>query len=197
MASPSTAPPAKQGGGAAVVIGVILLLGLAGGLLWWKNRPDDTIKGTAPTASASATATAAPETTLDLPPIELPKDAGDTPETGPKTASTGGGSNSGSCPTTCTGQITDAIKAAAASRAGTAKKCYQTALEGNEGLAGEIVVLIRVGTGGETCSASVLSDSTGSGKLAQCVRSKMLGSYPQPKGGCVELKVPVVFKPKQ
>lgn len=195
MGPASTAPPAKSGGGAAVVIGVVVLLGLAGGLLWWKNRSDDTTKATTPSASTTGSNTAAPETTLDLPPIELPKDAGEVVDTGPKTASTGGGGGGG-CPATCTGQINDAIKAAAAARAGTAKKCYQTALEGNEGLAGEIVVLVRVGTGGETCSASVVSDSTGSGKLAQCVRSKMLGSYPQPKGGCVEVKVPVVFKPK-
>lgn len=196
MGPASTAPPAKSGSGAAVIIGVIVLLGLAGGLLWWKNRDDGPKVATPTTSAPSTSVTAAPETTLDLPPIELPKDAGDTPETGPKTSSTGGGNNGGSCPATCTGQVHDAIKAAAASRAGTAKKCYQTALEGNESLAGEIVVQLRIGTGGETCSAAILSDSTGSGKLAQCVRSKMLGSYPAPKGGCVDLKVPVVFKPK-
>ncbi len=195
MGPASTAPPAKQGGGAAVIIGVLLLLGLAGGLLYWKNRGDDTKVTTPTSGTTSASTTAAPETTLDLPPIELPKDAGDTADTGPKSASTNGGGGGG-CPTVCTGQINDAIKAAAAARAATAKKCYQTALEGNEGLAGEIVVQLRIGTGGETCSAGIMSNSTNSGKLAQCVRSKMLGTYPQPKGGCVELKVPVVFKPK-
>lgn len=194
MGPASTAPPAKQGGGAAVIVGVILLLGLAGGLLYWKNRGDDTKVTTPASGTPSTSVTAAPETTLDLPPIELPKDAGEAEDTGPKTASTGGGG--GGCPAVCTGQINDAIKAAAAARAGTAKKCYQTALEGNEGLAGEIDVQLRIGTGGEVCSASIVSNSTNSGKLAQCVRSKMLGTYPQPKGGCVELKVPVVFKPK-
>lgn len=194
MGPASTAPPAKSGGGAAVIIGVVVLLAAALGLLCWKNRGDDTKISPTPSVSTAAS-TAAPETTLDLPPIELPKDAGETPDTSVKPATTGGGG--GACPTVCTGQITDAIKAAAASRAGTAKKCYQTALEGNEGLAGEVDILLRIGTDGSTCSASIASDSTGSGKLAQCVRSRMLGGYPQPKGGCVELKVPVVFKPKQ
>lgn len=198
MASPSVAPPPKSGGvGAPVIIGVVVLIGAAVGLLCWKNRQDD-IK-TNPTATTSAKpsmSSAPPETTLDLPPIDLPKDAGDTTEAGPKPVSTGGGGG-GNCPAVCTGQISDAIKAAAASRAGTAKKCYQTALEGNEGLQGEIDIMLRIGTDGSTCSASIASDSTGSGKLAQCVRSRMLGGYPAPKGGCVELKVPVVFKPKQ
>lgn len=194
MASPSVAPPAKSGGGAPVIIGVVVLLAAAIGLLCWKNRGDDNTPKTTP-STAPSKSTAAPETTLDLPPIELPKDAGETAEAGPKTVATNGGG--GNCPAVCTGQITDAIKAAAASRAGTAKKCYQTALEGNEGLAGEIDVMLRIGTDGATCSASIASDSTGSGKLAQCVRSRMLGVYPAPKGGCVELKVPVVFKPKQ
>ena len=196
MGPASTAPPAKQGGGAAVIIGVIVLLAVALGLLCWKNRGDDTTKIT-PTPSVSTSASKpAPETTIDLPPIELPKDAGEVPDAAAKPVATGGGTG-GACPTVCTGQITDAIKAAAAARAGTAKKCYQTALEGNEGLAGEVDIMLRIGSDGSTCSASIASDSTGSGKLAQCVRSRMLGGYPQPKGGCVELKVPVVFKPKQ
>jgi hypothetical protein len=197
MASPSVAPPPKSGGGSApVIIGVVVLIGAAIGLLCWKNRGDDVKTTPTATTSAPTTTSAPPETTLDLPPIELPKDAGEN-ETGPKPQNTGGGNNGGNCPAVCTGQITDAIKAAAASRAATAKKCYQTALEGNEGLQGEIDIMLRVGTDGSTCSASIASDSTGSGKLAQCVRSRMLGGYPAPKGGCVELKVPVVFKPKQ
>lgn len=194
MGPASTAPPANSGGGAAVIIGVVVLLAAALGLLCWKNRGDDAKITPAPSVSTAAS-TAAPQTTLDLPPIELPKDAGETPDAAAKPVATAGGGST--CPTVCSGQITDAIKAAAAARAGTAKKCYQTALEGNEGLAGEVDILLRIGTDGSTCSATIASDSTGSGKLAQCVRSRMLGGYPQPKGGCVELKVPVVFKPKQ
>lgn len=188
----------KQGGSGPIIVGVVLLLGAAGGILWWVNHkggetPTPPKESAAPTASS-----AAPQTTIDLPAIDLPKDAGEdtapVPDAGPKVATTGGGG--GGCPATCSGQITDAIKQAAAARAGTAKQCYKTALEGNEGLAGEIDIMLRVGTNGETCSASIASDTTGSGKLQQCVRSKMVATYPQPKGGCVELKVPVVFKPK-
>jgi hypothetical protein len=185
-------PPAKSGGGALIAVGIVLLLGAAGGILWFVNKgspPPPT-----PTVPTAATSPAQPATTLDLPAIELPPDAGEEagpPEAGPKVAAGGGG-----CPASCTGALTDAIKQAAQARAQTARQCYKTALEGNEGLAGQIDVQLRIGTGGETCSVSVVSDTTGSSKLQSCVRSKMLGSYPQPKGGCVELKVPVVFKPK-
>lgn len=193
-AAPGGTP--KGGGSAGVIIGVILLLGAAGAILFYVNRKDTTPQ-TIPSAqpSAPASTTAAPETTLDLPPIDLPKDAG-VEDTGPKTASTGGGGGN-ACSCGQSGSITDEIKQAAAARGGTAKKCYQSALEGNEGLAGDMTVLVRIGPNGEACSASIVSDTTGSSKLQQCVRLKMAaGGYPRPKGGCVDVKVPVVFKPK-
>jgi hypothetical protein len=183
-------PPKKAGG--AVVLGVILLLGAAGGILWFVNRGGS--DQPAPAASVPSI-TAAPETTLDLPPIDIPADAGEdaAPDTGPKLAVAPGGG----CACTTNGTITDEIAKTAQVRGGTAKQCYKTALEGNEGLAGTITVQLRIGTGGETCSVSVLSDTTGSSKLQQCVRGKMSGGgYPRPKGGCVDVKVPVVFKPQ-
>lgn len=195
MSDPGAGVPHK-GGNAGVIIGVVLLLGAAGGVLFWKNRGDETPKPVASVQpSSSSSATAAPETTLDLPAIDLPKDAG-VEETGPKPVATGGGGG-GPCSCGSMGAITDEIKQAAAARGGTAKKCYQSALEGNEGLAGDMTVQVRIGPNGEACSASVVSDTTGSQKLQQCVRLKMAaGGYPRPKGGCVDVKVPVVFKPK-
>jgi hypothetical protein len=182
-------------GSGPIIIGVILLLGAAGGILWWVNHRDATTTPP-PVASAPVDSGVGPATTIDLPAIELPVDAG--PDMGPPDSGTKvaqGGPYNG-CPAVCSGGITDAIKQAAAARAGTAKQCYKTALEGNESLAGQIDISLKVGLNGETCAASVVSDTTGSSKLQQCVRSKMIATYPQPKGGCVEVKVPVVFKPK-
>jgi hypothetical protein len=196
MSDPGAGVP-KSGGNAGVIVGVVLLLGAAGGLLVWKNRGGDDPKPAASAAPSTTTsATAAPETTLDLPAIDLPKDAG--PEdVGAKPATTSTGGGGGPCACAAMGSITDDIKQAAASRGGTAKKCYQSALEGNEGLSGDMTVQVRIGPNGEACSATVVSDSTGSQKLQQCVRLKMAaGGYPHPKGGCVDVKVPVVFKPK-
>lgn len=179
-------------------VGIVLLLGAAAGILWYVNKkdpPPPPPPKVQPVASASSSA---PATNMDLPAIDLPKEAGpeeDTgTDTGAKVATPGPGG--GGCGCTANGQITDAIKQAAAAKGGTAKACYKTALEGNEGLAGTIELQVKIGANGETCGVSVLSDSVGSMKLQQCVKGRMYGSYPAPKGGCVDVKVPVVFKPK-
>jgi len=195
-APPSTVGGAAKGGGGGALIGVavVLLLGAAGGILWYVTRKPPEEKKVATTASTS---TAAPETTLDLPPPDLPKDAA-VDDTGPTDtgAKVAIGPGMDACPAVCTGVISDAIKAAVGARAGTAKQCYKTALEGNEGLAGDMSLVVRVGTNGQTCSAAVQSDTTGSVRLQQCVKSKMVATYPAPKGGCVDVRVPINFKPK-
>ncbi len=184
------------GGGALIVVGVVLLLGAAGGILWYvtKSKPEDK----KPVATATATKSVEPESTLELPSIDPIPDTG--VDTGPEDTGVDGGkkvaNGGGGCPTSCNGSITPQIKEAVAARAGTAKQCYKTALEGNEGLAGDINVLVRVGVDGSTCAVSILSDTTGSNRLQQCVKSKMYASYPHPGGGCVEVKVPINFKPK-
>jgi hypothetical protein len=174
---------------------VILLLGAAGGILWYVRRGNETPPPTpAPSVSVPAS-TAEPATTLDLPPIPIEIDAG--PDTGgekPKPATTGTGGGGGGCACTTSGSISDDIAKAAAARGGTAKQCYKTALEGNEGLAGTVTAQVRIGANGEACSVTIASDTTGSSKLQNCVRQKMAaGGYPKPKGGCVDVKVPVVF----
>jgi len=196
MGPASTAPPpTKQGGGAAGVIGVILLLGAAGGLLWYVRRDEPATPTPTPSASAPASTTAAPETTLDLPPIPIETDAG--PDTGaekPKPATTGGGGGSGGCACGTGGSPSDDLIKAASVRGGTAKQCYKSALEANEGLSGTVTAQVQVGINGEACSVTIVSDTTGSSKLQQCVKQKLaIGGYPKPKGGCVVMKVPVVF----
>ncbi|MBL8719572.1 MAG: AgmX/PglI C-terminal domain-containing protein [Myxococcales bacterium] len=177
-------------------VGIVLLLAAAGGILWYVNKkdPPPPPPKVQPAASVSSSA---PVANMDLPAIDLPKDAepeDSAPDTATKPVATGGGG--GGCGCTSNGQISDAIKAAAAGKGGTAKTCYKTALEGNEGLAGTIELQVKIGANGETCGVTVLSDSVGSMKLQQCVKGRMYGSYPAPKGGCVDVKVPVVFKPK-
>jgi hypothetical protein len=176
-----------------VIVGVILLLGAAGGILWFVTRkpPEPQKTTTVETVSASAT-----DPTIDLPAIDLPQDAGADADDGGPDAAKKIVAGSEACTTTCGGQVTDALKQAVAARAGTAKQCYKTALDGNEGLAGDMSVLVRVGTNGSTCSVSIASDTTGSMRLQQCVRGKMVAAYPLPRGGCVDVRVPISFKPK-
>ena len=182
-----------SGGGAAVIVGVILLLGAAGGILWYVVRKPTETKQVTTVETVSAAPTGDP--TIDLPSIDPMVDSGvDSGDSGADSGKELAGG--GGCTATCGGNVTDALKQAVAARAGTAKQCYKTALEGNEGLAGEMSLLVRVGTDGQPCSVNVTSDTTGSNRLQQCVRSKMIASYPQPKGGCVDVRVPISFKPK-
>ena len=184
------------GGGALIAVGVALLLGAAGAILWFVTRkPPEDKKVTVVQTATAATA----EPTIDLPSIDPTiLDSGvdigveDSGDAGKKVAANGGGG----CTASCTGTITDAIKQAVAARAGTAKQCYKTALEGNEGLSGDMSVMVRVGPDGSACAVSITNDTTGSNRLQQCVRGKMIAAYPQPKGGCVDVRVPISFKPK-
>ncbi|GAC1544877.1 MAG: hypothetical protein NVS3B10_09010 [Polyangiales bacterium] len=189
----SGAGEGSGGGGAAVIIGVILLLGAAVAILWFVVRKPAETKQVTTVETVSAAPT---DPTIDLPSIDPVVDSG--ADTGEDTGADAGKkvAGGGGCTSTCGGNVTDALKQAVAARAGTAKQCYKTALEGNEGLAGDMSILVRVGTDGQPCSVNVTSDTTGSNRLQQCVRSKMVASYPQPKGGCVDVRVPISFKPK-
>ena len=183
------------GNGVLIGVGVVLLLGAAGGILYWVTRAPEQTKVTT-VSSTSVTATADP--TIELPSIDPIVDSGidtgaeDVGADAKKVANAGGGG----CPAVCSGTITPAIREAVAARAGTAKQCYKTALEGNEGLAGDMSVLVRVGADGSACSVSISSDTTGSSRLQQCVRQKMVAGYPHPTGGCVDVRVPIHFAPK-
>ncbi|GAC1585702.1 MAG: hypothetical protein NVS3B20_15160 [Polyangiales bacterium] len=124
------------GNGVLIGVGVALLLGSAGGVLWWVSRkPPQPQQQTVVVVPSASTAV---ESTIELPAIDLPSDAG--PETEP--VETGVKAASGpivvACPASCSGTPTEAIRQAVGARAGTAKQCYKTALEGNEGLAGEM-----------------------------------------------------------
>jgi hypothetical protein len=183
-----------SGNGVLIGVGVVLLLGAAGGILYWVTRTPEQPK---PTVVTTASTTAPTEPTIELPSIDPIPDAG--PDTAEEAGADAGkkiGVGGGGCPAVCNGTITPAIKEAVAARAGTAKQCYKTALEGNEGLAGDMSVLVRVGADGSACSVSISSDTTGSARLQQCVRNKMIAGYPHPSGGCVDVRVPIHFAPK-
>lgn len=194
----STAAGEGGGNGALIVVGILVLLGAAGGVLYFvsKKPPEEQKITTVQSSSAPE-----PETTLDLPPP--PPEA---PEVGPEDTGVDAGEDTkkvavgvpsgGGCSAACAGILTPDVEQAVAARAGTARQCYKTALEGNEGIAGDMSVLVKVGPDGSTCSASVIANSTGSNRLAQCVQQKMYAAYPHPKGGCVDVKVPINFKPK-
>ncbi len=191
------------GNGALIAIGVIVLLGAAGGILWWvgKKEPPATPQ-TSTVASANTGAIPPPESTVELPPLPTNEpDAGadtgvDAGDAGAKVVSNGG-AGGGSCGGTCTGTVPTELRNFISGRGAAAKLCYRAALEAQEGLAGDITVSLRIASDGSLCSSSIVSDSVGNANLASCVKAKMQTSYPAPKGGCVDQRVTINFKPQK
>jgi hypothetical protein len=81
-------------------------------------------------------------------------------------------------------------------RGASAKGCYNKALLSNSTLQGKLTVAVRVSPSGAACSASVAADSLGDAAVSSCILQKFRsGSYPKPKGGCVDVQVPLNFVP--
>jgi len=56
---------------------------------------------------------------------------------------------------------------------------------------------VRVGSGGQVCSAAVTGDELGEVAVTACVTNLFrAGRFPAPDGGCVDVSVPMNFVPK-
>lgn len=100
------------------------------------------------------------------------------------------------CSGGCTGSADAGLRDALRLRGGSAKSCYNKALLSNPTLQGKLTVAVRVSPSGTACSASVASDSLGDAAVSSCILQKFRsGSYPKPKGGCVDVQVPLNFVP--
>jgi hypothetical protein len=97
----------------------------------------------------------------------------------------------------CGGQAGPELRAALVAAAGRARSCYAAALLRDRRLAGSLTVSVRVGLGGQVCSAAVHDDRLGDPAVASCVtRLFRAGWFPEPNGGCVDAVVPMNFVPK-
>lgn len=190
MAESTPPPPPKSGGGFLVV--ALLMLAVAGGLIFWKFSAEDEPEPEPPKPRASVTA----KPVLEAPPPPPPKieDAGPDVEKKAvaKTPIKGGG-NTG-CSGTCAGTVTPALRSALGGRAGGARRCYERMLRANSSLSGTVTAQVRVGPTGAVCGVTITQDFGGVG--ASCVAPALRsGSLPPPAGGCVDVAVPVTFKP--
>jgi hypothetical protein len=81
-------------------------------------------------------------------------------------------------------------------KAGQARSCYEHALSNDSSLAGKLQVSLRVGADGAACSAAVANDTLGDAAVTSCALARFRGGkYPRPSGGCVDVSVPMNFKP--
>lgn len=192
----SLAPPPKSGNGAFIAVAVIMLL-TAGGLIFWKLSGDEE-KEEKPVAAAPKPKPKPKK--IDFapppPPVEEEEDAGADADT-KKTAAVKGPSGPNPCAVkACKGKAGAQLRSALAAKAGASRRCYERALQSNEGLQGRIVISVRVGPQGQVCSAGVASDSVGGGVANCALNSFRAGRLPPPSGGCVDTAVPISFKPK-
>jgi len=189
----SVAPPPKGGSGGFIAAAVVMLL-LMGGLIFWKLRGDGEkqVPSAAPPPPATTPAQIFEEPPPPPPPPPPPEeDAGKEPVG--KIVGTGGGA----CTGECKGTATAALQSALAAKAGAARGCYERGLRQNATLQGRLVISVRVGPGGQVCSAGVASNGLGDPGVASCVVGLFRSaSFPSPEGGCVDTQVPMNFVPK-
>ena len=135
-----------------------------------------------------------PEDDIPLPPPV--EDAG--PDAGKKVVVTQQGSSNQCDAKKCSGSSGSELESALQFRVRQAHRCYDNALAQDPTLRGKVTVAVRVGANGQVCSAGIASNEMSSQQVAQCVTGYFRGAnFPSPKGGCVDVNIPINFVPRQ
>jgi hypothetical protein len=130
----------------------------------------------------------------DVPPPPVIPDAG--PDAGKKIIITQSGNQCDA--KKCTGQSGSELETALQFRVKQAHRCYDNALAQDPTLRGKVTVAVRIGANGQTCSAGIASNEMSSPQVASCVSGYFRGAnFPSPKGGCVDVNIPINFVPRQ
>lgn len=200
-----TAPPSPPtNSGKPLIALIIAMLVVGGGIAFWK------IGGSSDELSDAEASVEAPPTEEEdevqaappPPPPPPPKETAEPePEaTAKKTAVASGKkfSGSGGCNSPCNGKADSQFSATLRQRAGLARTCYNQGLRQNANLEGRMNVRVRVAPSGQLCSATATDNSLGDASVTSCILQKFRsGSWPKPRGGCVEGQVPLNFVTKQ
>ena len=189
----SIAPP-TGGGNAKYVVVIVVLIALIGGLLIWRSTQHTQGPVVIQMPDANAPQPPPPRVEDDVPPP--PPEAPDSgPERQTRVGTTAPAANCNA--PKCAGTTTPDLESALAMRARQARRCYEQALESDSTLKGHVSISVRVASNGQVCSAGVSSNDMGSPNVAQCAANKFrqTGYFPAPRGGCVDLSVPINFVP--
>jgi hypothetical protein len=188
---PAGIPPSGNGKYIALAL---LLLGLVGAVIIWKvtQKP---VEPPIVTQIVDAGPAPPPSHTDDDIPLPPPiEDAG--PDAQKKIVYVGLASQCDA--KKCTGKTSSELEQTLAFRAKQAHRCYDNALTQDPTLKGKVSIAVRVGANGSVCSAGVSSNDMGSPLVANCVAGYFRsGSFPAPKGGCIDVNVPINFVPRQ
>lgn len=193
----SLRPPAgvPSGNGKFIVLAV-LLLGVIGAVIAWKScqKPPEPIVLTPPDAGVPPKPSQAIDD--DIPPPPTIEDSG--ADAGKKQTTvvfTGNQCDAKKC----AGATNSEIETALSFRAKQAHRCYDNALAQDPTLRGKVSIAVRIGSNGQACSAGVAANELASAPgVANCVAGYFRGqSFPAPKGGCVDVNIPINFVPRQ
>jgi hypothetical protein len=192
MRAPAAGVP-PSGNGKFIVL-ALLLLGAVGAAIAWKScqKPPAPI-GVVADAGPPPRPTKNVDDDIPLPPTV--EDAG--ADAGKKVTIVPAGNP---CEAkTCSGATNSDVETALAFRAKQAHRCYDNALAQDPTLRGKISISVRIGSNGQACSAGVSSNELSSApSVANCVVGYFRGqNFPAPKGGCVDVNIPINFVPRQ
>lgn len=198
MTPPSSRPPAgvPGSGGTAkyAVVAVVLLLGIIG--VFVLRSSSSRSAAPAPPPPAPSVAQTAEPTNPKLedipppPPIEEKPEAG---PTGPRVIYV----QTAPCEAKCTGMAPPELGQALQVRGAQARRCYNEALARDPSLRGHVQLDVRISPAGNVCSVNVTSNDMSSPSVANCAAHILGGgSYPAPRGGCVDSIVPLNFVPQ-
>ncbi|HVJ89520.1 MAG TPA: AgmX/PglI C-terminal domain-containing protein [Labilithrix sp.] len=195
---PSSRQPAgvpSSGSGKYVVLAVVLL-GLIGAAVAWKMSQKPPTPQIVYVDAAPPPTFAGRNPDEDVPPPPPIEDAGEQ-EAPKKVTNTQPATNQ--CDVKkCTGSNSPDLETALQFRVKQAHRCYDNALAQDPTLRGKITVAVRVGPSGQLCSASIASNEMGSQAVGSCVAGYFRGtSFPAPRGGCVDVNIPINFVPRQ
>jgi hypothetical protein len=187
--APAGVPP--SGNGKYIVIVLVLIVAVVA-LLAFKNcgpKPP-TKPPVIPTFDAAPTSHDESDQPPPPPTVDEPPDSG---PNGPRVATT-----FDACAVkSCSGKTTPELETWMGYRAKQAHRCYDQALAQDSELKGRVTIKVRVATNGSVCAADVTDNDMGTDSVARCVAATFRNSrsLPTPKGGCVDVKVPLSFIP--
>lgn len=192
---PST--PQSDGGGSYVRAGIVMLLVAAALVAGWYFYPSPK-REPQPAASTGGANTGQTKIVAPIPPPPPPPE--DEPSASASVspvASSKSTRASGGCSGDCAGEVSIELRSYLSGRASQGRKCYERALLQNSSLKGHMKVKLRLNPQGQLCNASVAADELQDPGLSQCILQLFRNSvYPSPKGGCVDVAVPLSFVPQ-
>jgi hypothetical protein len=185
-----------SGGNGKFILLTVVLLGGIGAVIGWKTcaKPPGPVV-LVPDAGPPPRPTKNPDD--DIPPPIAIEDAG--VDAGQKLPAAVASTGAQCDVKKCAGSATSDIETALAFRAKQSHRCYDNALAQDPTLRGKISIAVRIGANGTACSATVASNELASApNVAACVVNNFRGqAFPSPKGGCVDVNIPINFVPRQ